>query len=116
MKTKILLTALLIGLTGFLFAQSNLKIVEYKILKFEKKVAGEYTVPKGQTWKIESVVGSNDDKMIFIVDDVELLLYYSLHNGVTDKFLPFYLPENTTFSLKPAGDNIVFSIAVLKIE
>lgn len=113
---RILFTLLLIGFSIISFAQDNLKVVEYKIIKFEKKVKGEFTVPKGQTWKIESVVGSNDDKMIFIVDGVELLLYYSLHNGVTDKFLPFYLPENTKFSLQPAGDNMVFNIAVLKIE
>jgi hypothetical protein len=116
MKKRILLTTFLIGFTTFLFAQSNLKVIEYKILKFENDKKTELVVPKGQTWKIESMIARKETKIEFVVDDDMYILYYIHHKGVFDELIPFYLPENTKFSLKPIDDKIALSIAVLKIE
>lgn len=113
---KLLITLCFIAITGLLFAQSNVKVVEYKVLTFEKKVDNEYVVPKGETWRIENAIGNCDDKLLFFMNDKEYILYYSLKNGITDGFLPFYLPENTKFNLNISGENISFIIAVLKIE
>ena len=112
MKKGILLTVFLIGFTAFLFAQNNLKVIEYKILKFDKETHPEYTVPKGQTWKIESIIVRKEAKIEFVVDDDMYIFFYAHHTGVSDELLPFYLPENTEFSLKSIDDKIALAAII----
>jgi hypothetical protein len=123
-KKKILLTLLLINFISLLYAQDNLKVIEYKIIKFETKgkntKSTEYTVPKGQVWKIVSMIATYDVKAEITIDGDEYrFLYRAEIQGVTDGLLPFYLPENTVFSLGQiagAGNKAALNIEVLKIE
>jgi hypothetical protein len=121
---RILFTLLFISIVSLLFAQDNLKVIEYKIIKFETKgkntSSTEYTVPKGQVWKIVSMIATYDVKAeITINGDLYRFLYRAEIQGVTDDLLPFYLPENTIFSLGQiagAGNKAAFNIEVLRIE
>lgn len=115
MKKIVLLLMFFVFGVSALFAQSNLKVIEYKILKFKKGDTKEYTIPKGQIWKIESVLAYDGMKVEFTIDDDLYLFFWHEHTGVTDEFIPFYLPENTKFKMKPA-DKMVISVAVLKID
>jgi hypothetical protein len=124
MRKRILLTVLLIGFVSLLFAQDNLKVIEYQIIKFETKgkntISTEYTVPEGQVWKIFSMIATYDvEAKITINGDEYRFLYRAKIEGVTDGLFPFYLPENTTFNLGQiagAGNKAALNIAVLRIE
>jgi hypothetical protein len=122
MKKKILLTVLLISFISIVFAQNNLKVIEYKIIKFEtpdkSTKSTEYVVPQGQVWKIVSMISLRDVKVEITIDGEEYsFLYRAEIQGVTDGLLPFYLPENTTFSLGQIRDvRAALNIEVLKIE
>lgn len=113
---KILITVLFLVASSILFGQSNLKVVEYKILKFEKDKKTEFTVPKGQNWKIESVVTRKEDKIEFYIEDDLYILLYQHNIGLSDEFRPFTIPEETKFSMKPLNGHIAISVTVLKIE
>lgn len=116
MKKIILLNLLLFVFAGFASSQTNLKIVEFKILKFEQDKKTELTVPKGQNWRIESMVTRRDDKIEFYIDDVLYVLLYKRDIGLSDGFRPFTIPEETKFSIKPLDGEIAICVAVLKIE
>lgn len=113
---KILFVILLIVSISPLFGQSNVKVVEYKILKFEADKKTEFTVPKDQNWRIESIVTRKEDKIEFYIEDDLYILFYEHNIGLSDEFRPFTIPEETKFSIKPINDQIALSITVLKIE
>ena len=99
-----------------LFGQDNVKIVEYKILKYEKNKKTELTVPKGQNWRFIGVVTRKPDKIEFYIEDDIYIFLYDHHVGLNNEFIPFILPEGTRFSIKPIEGSVAFRIAVLKIE
>lgn len=112
---RILFTLLLFSFITCLFAQNNIKVIEYKILKFDKDNSPEYTVPEKQIWKIESIVAREACKVEFTIDD-DLYLFFWFHEwGTTDQVIPFYLPAKTKFKMKPQ-EKIAICIAVLQIE
>ncbi|MFO7829645.1 MAG: hypothetical protein R6V23_13560 [Bacteroidales bacterium] len=75
---------------------------------------GEHLVPKGEYWRIESVVTRGEDKIEFEINDELYILLYEHHIGISDDFLPFTIPEETKFSMKPIEWNFIINIAVLK--
>lgn len=112
---KLLFAICFIASTGLLFAQSNIKIKEYKVLQFDKDETYEYKVPEGETWKIESIVFRKNTKIEFVIDEKMYLVILHEQLGPTVGFLPFYCPEKKKLSFKTYED-VAISIAVLNIE
>lgn len=112
---KIIILISFLAIAGAVFAQDNLKVIDYKILKFDKDNYPEYTVPENQVWRIEGMVAREACKIEFTIDGDLYLIFWFHEWGPSDQAIPFYLPAKTKFTMKPQ-EKIAISIAVLKIE